>query len=280
MQPEYLLYFARFIEKELRIVYAEHNFFQLQNRLEEITKIYALPNLEALHEKAKGGMEGTFKQLVLDIATNNETSFFRDPKVFQAIENIIIPALISGKLIKERLSIWSAACSSGQEPYTLSILMSEMLRKNPNAFDYEILATDISQRVLERAATGRFSQLEVQRGLSAMLMVKCFTKDDQDYWNIQPELKAKIEFKKQNLKEPLALKNKFHLILCRNVLIYQKVESKAEIVKRITEQLLPGGYLVLGAGESLLGVSTDYEALIVDGVVLYQLKKEMAQAAA
>lgn len=270
MKPNCFQLFAKVIEVELGIVYGEHNFYQLQNRLEEIAKIYALSDVEKLHEKAiKEGISGNLKQLILDIATNNETSFFRDNKVFQNIEKTIIPSLTSMMKPGETLNIWSAASSYGQEPYSLAILLNEMREKNwPGQF--EIMATDIVDRVLARAEQGLYSQLEIQRGLTTPLLLKYFTKNDQDYWKVNQGLRNYIKFKKQNLKEPFNFEKNFHMILCRNVLIYQGLESKIEIIKKFSKCLLPGGYLILGAGESLLGISSDFEQILLEGSFLYR----------
>src|SRR5690606_10226922 len=123
---EILLFFAHYIEKELGIVYSEHNYFQLQNRLEQIAKIMNIPTVEELFSKAKGGIAGNFKTLLLDVATNNETSFFRDPKIFDAIERTFISQFPKNGT---SMKIWSAACSTGQEPISVSILMEEFNKK-------------------------------------------------------------------------------------------------------------------------------------------------------
>ena len=268
MLPNALGFFARYIEKELGIVYDEGNSFQLQNRLDEVAKIFRLSSLDELHAMAAKGIHGNLKQLILDTATNNETSFFRDPKVFKGIESTLA-SLAPG--LKEPLSIWSAACSYGQEPYTLVMILEELKAKGLK-LDYRILATDIADRALARAQEGRYSQLEVQRGLPTPLMIRYFTKDAENYWTFRPELKAKVEFRKTNLRSPFFLGERFHLILCRNVLIYQKVEGKSEVVSKLRASLHPGGLLILGAGESMLGVSDAFEQVDCEGAMFYRPK--------
>ncbi len=274
-----LQFFAKYIEDELGIIYAEHNFFQLQNRLEEIAQLTGAGSIDALYAQAKKEIAGNFKQLLLDIATNNETSFFRDTKAFSAIEKLVLRG--ADGLVKpgEKLRIWSAASSTGQEALSVAMLIKEFNVKNKTQIEFSILGTDISERVLAKGRSGVYSQLEVQRGLPAPYLIKYFTKDDQDRWVASPELAQVLEFKKLNLKAPFAFAQKFHLILCRNVLIYQNVESKSDIVHRLWEQLTPGGFLVLGAGESLIGLSSSFEQRTVDGALVYQ-KSEAADRAA
>lgn len=263
--PNMLQFFAKYIESELGIIYAEHNYFQLQNRLEEIAKLMGV-SLEKLSEQAQSGIHGTLKQLLLDIAANNETSFFRDPRIFQAIENVIL------KSNPQNLRIWSAASSTGQEALSMAILIREYNLKNAGNIKFSILGSDISERVLERAKSATYTQLEVQRGLPMPLMIRYFSKDNEDRWTATAELSRMIEYKKINLKDNFSFTEKFDLVLCRNVLIYQNVEGKKDILGRVTAAMGAGGYLILGAGESLLGLSDAFEQISENGSILYRKK--------
>ena len=279
MQPDTILpFFAKFIEGELGIIYADHNYFQLQNRLEEIANLLGVKTIEALYEQAQKGIFGQFRQLLLDVATNNETSFFRDPKIFRLIEKLILPEM-KGKLSGfDTLNIWSAASSTGQEAITTAITISDWCEKNASKLNFAITGTDVSERVLARAKAAKYSQLEVQRGMPATHLIKYFTKDEQDHWTAKQEITKHINFSKLNLKESFSFPEKFHVVLCRNMLIYQSVESKIDILKRITANLADDGFLILGSGESLLGLSQEYEQVNVDGTVIYRKKnlKKMA----
>lgn len=271
-----LEYFAKYIEAELGIVYSSHNYFQLQNRLEEIAKLTGAADVEQLYNQSKSGIGGDFKQMILDVATNNETSFFRDPKIFKSVEKAVLNNFIGNN----KLRIWSAASSSGQEAISLSILINEFNQKENANIQFSILGTDISERVLLRAKKATYSQLEVQRGLPAAYLIKYFRKDDNDLWTALPEVTRSIEFKKQNLIETFPFKEKFNLILCRNVLIYQSIEGKIDILKRITDMLTANGVLILGSGESLIGLSTDYEQQNIEGAIIYRKKsKAIAESA-
>lgn len=264
-----LKFFAAYIEKELGIQYSDANFFQLQNRLEDIAKLNGCGDLEALYKLAAGGIHGAFKQMLLDVATNNETSFFRDPRVFRALENTIFKTLTAerpGRILK----IWSAASSTGQEALSMAIILKEMNSGLGSISQFSITATDISERVLSIAKAGSYSQLEVQRGMPAPLLLKYFTKEPNDRWSVSRELLNRISYGKQNLKDPFTFGESFDLIMCRNVLIYQNVAGKKEIMNRLTETLNAGGILILGSGESLVGLSDSYEQVNMDGAIVYR----------
>ncbi|MCB9073589.1 MAG: protein-glutamate O-methyltransferase CheR [Bdellovibrionaceae bacterium] len=265
MNVEIFNYFSKFIEKELGIVYSDFNQFQLQARLEEVAKSLSLPSIEAVYEEVRRGMLESRKQVLLDIATNNETSFFRDKSVFDAIQAILLSDL--GK--NHKVKIWSAASSYGQEAYSVSMILSELTAQG-HAVNGQILATDIAERVLARAKTGRFTQLEVQRGLSAPFMLKYFSTDGEGWWKINATEKQRVSFAKQNLRQSFVSLGTFDIILCRNVLIYQSVEGKKDVVDRMAQILNPGGYLILGSGESLLGLSQNFESKKVNNVIVYQ----------
>lgn len=268
-----LKFFADYIQKELGIVYSSQNFFQLEKRMIEIAKSLSLPSEDVLYQNAQKGIAGLMKQLILDTATNNETLFFRDPKAFQAIENHIIPGIRSTNPDLKVIRIWCAASSFGQEPYSLAMMIKEMSLKDSRMPRVEIVATDISEKALTRAKSGMYSQLEVQRGLPAPLLVKYFTKSDDDYWTIKSDVRISVQFKKQNLVEPFSSLGDFDFILCRNVLIYQSDEMKKTIVDQMAQRLTKGGYFLMGAAESLFGVSDRFEQLCKDGAVFFKKAK-------
>ncbi len=269
---EILTFFADYIKKESGIIYAEHNYYQLQNRLEDITRELGFPTVEHLHAAAKIEIAGPLRKFLIDFATNNETSFFRDMNLFRAIENHVLKPLLEDSGPYQNFRIWSAAASTGQEAVTLAMLLTEFNLKNKCEFNFTILGTDISERALAAASEGVYSQLEVQRGLPAPMLVKYFKKTGEDRWKVNPEISRHITFKKANLKGPLPDVPAFQLVLCRNVLIYQEVAAKAEIISRITTKIAPGGHLALGSGESMIGLSTAFETLSKDGAILYKLK--------
>lgn len=270
-QEEILKFFAHYIEKELGIIYADHNYFQLQTRLEEVAKTLGFEKgIPELFQEAKLGITGRMKTLLLDTSTNNETSFFRDGKIFKALE------VLFKELDKENISplrIWSAASSTGQEPLSTAIVLEELKKELRKDLSYNITATDISSRVLEIAKKGSYSKLEISRGLSDVYLNSYFLADEDGRYQAKSEILQKISYKTQNLKEKFIFPFKFDVILCRNVLIYQNVEGKKEILSRLEEELRPGGYLILGSGESLIGLSTSFEQIIIEGAVVYRKKR-------
>lgn len=264
--------FADFIQKELGIVYSSENYFQLEKRLVEISRQLNMSSVEDVFTKAQNGISGFFKQMLLDVTTNNETSFFRDPKAFKVIENHVIPGVRNAFPHLKVIRIWSAASSFGQEPYSLAMMLHEMSQRDPKLPRFEIVATDISQAALTRAREGKFTQLEVQRGLPAQMLVKHFSKSSDNHWLLKPEIRVAVQFRVQNLLESFGALGDFEVVLCRNVLIYQTDSKKKEIVDNIARRIQPGGFLLLGAAESLLGVSNQFDQVCRDGAVYFQRK--------
>lgn len=276
MNHQPLELFARFIERETGIVYSKDNQFQLEARLLEIARAYNLSGIEELYNKAQFGMDPKFRQMLIDLATNNQTGFFRDPKVFEVVKQFIFPSILSDffqSQAHEKLRIWSAASSSGQEAYSLAILYSEIARTS-RAPSFEVLATDISERILEKALTGRYHRSEVEPAVTPEYLGRYFTSNDSENWSVNPELKSKVKFRMLNLIEPWSDVGYFHLVFCRNILIYQNTTNKQTIIKKITNKMHPGAYLVLGSGENLFGISDDFETFCNDGVFYYRLKKK------
>ena len=264
-------FFSEYIRKELGIVYNEVNRFGLEKRLEEIKEILQLDSVDHLLRYCKeNGIRGHTKQLLLDSATNNETLFFRDKKVFKMIEKYLIPGFLESG--KTSISARSLACSKGQEPYSLSIVAEEVQTSSPCTVSID--ASDISSSVLDYAKKGVYSQLEVQRGLNTKLMIKYFKKDNQDYWHIDPKISSRVNFFERNLLELNQEKNKYDLILCRYVLIYQTVEKRIEIIKNIWDMLNENGVLILGGTESMIGLSDDFLAERYSDAVCYRKKGE------
>lgn len=270
-----LQYFAQFIEKETGIVYSETTYYQLQSRLEAISEQLGYKQVGDFWMKCLAeGIKDEARRLLLDVATNNETSFFRDPGVFKSVSEVILPAW--QKQNRSVFRIWSAAGSTGQEAYSLAMLMEESLR-SVRAFSYEITVSDISERVLARAKAGRYSQLEIDRGLSTDRQERFFRRQTEangdSTWEVTAELKQNLRFIHLNLIDNWpSLLGPFDLVLCRNVLIYQTVEQKKKVVSKIEERLAPGGCLILGGAESLIGLSSTFEQVQTDNSVFYRPK--------
>ncbi len=199
-------------------------------------------------------------QQVVDALTTNETSWLRDSEPFQALVSEVVPAVMASKRSSRTLSIWSAACSSGQEPYGIAMMLDDLLRNT--GWRLEILATDISMDMLERAQKGVYSQLEMNRGLPASMLVKYFTREGAS-WKINEALRQSITFKQVNLAHPFPLMPTFDVIFLRNVLIYFDPPTKRSILQRMQQVLAPDGFLFLGGAETTLGIDDTWERVKV-----------------
>lgn len=209
-------------------------------------------------------------EVIVEALTTNETSWFRDSQPFTSLTTHILPELHSERPLLGSLKIWSAACSTGQEPYSIAMTLRDYFERAEGITPHvDILATDLSGEVLERAKTGRYSQLEVNRGLPAAHLVKHFQRVGTE-WEIEPALKRTIRFHKHNLLDRPPLGGPFDIVFLRNVLIYFDVPTKQEVLKKIRSVLRPGGYLILGAAETTVGIDETWRRVQVGRSSIYQ----------
>lgn len=266
---EIMKFFAKYIESQLGITYVEANYFQLEHRLKDISTQLGFAGVDELYQKAKLSIEGQMKSLILDLSTNNETSFFRDGAIFKCLSRVIVPEILS-KQSYPSLKIWSAASSSGQEAYSILMELAQARITNPSWPEPYLLASDVSDTILKRAQNAVYTQLEVQRGLPARLLVQYFEKEGEMNWKIKEDLKKNVEYRKINLLDNWAHIGPFDIVFCRNVLIYQSVENKKRVIEKIHDLLTPNGVMVLGAAESLFGISDRFKQRNEEGAVFYQ----------
>lgn len=226
--------------------------YLIETRMAPLLRRYALVNLEAIVRGIKQG-DKALEDAVVDAMTTNETLFFRDRTPFDHLEKVILPALIDRRRRVGRIRIWCAACSTGQEPYSIAMMLEDM-RAQLGRMQVDIIATDLSDRVLEQAAAGRFSHFEVQRGLPVRHLVKYFTQEGTR-WILSPGIVEKVKFQKLNLIHDFSRLGQFDLILCRNVLIYFDQPTKRMVLERLARQLSPDGFLLLGGAETVLGLT-------------------------
>jgi chemotaxis protein methyltransferase CheR len=217
------------------------------------------------------------ERAVVTAMTTNETSFLRDHHPFEALKNHVIPELLARRAQARRLSIWCAASSTGQEPYTVAMLLREHF---PELAKWEItfIASDLSEDVLTRARAARFSQLEVNRGLPSRWLVKYFTRDGAD-WTLNPEIRGMVQFKQINLLDSWPLMPPLDLIFIRNVLIYFEQETKKTILGRLRRLMKPDGFLFLGNAETTLGVDEAFQRSQLEKSGCYRLAAAVAVAA-
>lgn len=265
-------FFANYIQNNLGIIYSETNYYQLEHRLEEVARALRFKSIQELYEEAKKGIDKKMKSSLLNIATNNETSFFRDPSLFLALEKSILPDL-AHRPNQSQINIWSAASSSGQEAYSIAMTIDKFKEQTGFFPNFELQLTDVSDRILEKAEQGIYSNLEIERGLDPILKNKYFDLMTDGQWKIKPFIKNELRFKTLNFFEECYGIGPFHIIFCRNVLIYFNIEAKQKVIEKLADSLYPLGYLLLGSAENLLGLSDRFEQLNLNGAIVYQLKK-------
>lgn len=229
--------------------------YMLETRLTPLLKREKLSSLDALADRLKQPRSEAIAQEMTELLTTNESSFFRDGKPFEHLRGLL-PRLHARRPPGQKLRIWSAACSTGQEVFSISMLIAELGEADPGlkTRPFEILGTDITAAVLDRARAGVFTQFEVQRGLPIRTLMKRFTQEE-GRWRIKPELSAICRFDKFNLLGDLRALGRFDIIFCRNVLIYFDVPTKARVLDGIAGLLAPDGALYLGAAETAIGVT-------------------------
>lgn len=230
--------------------------YLLESRLAPLARAEGYPSIDALIASARREKSDRLLWAITEALATHETFFFRDNTPFDLFKQEVLPVLARARGNSGTIRIWCAACSSGQEPYSLAMILEEE-RARLGGLRFEIVATDMAPRVLEKAKAGVYSQFEVQRGLAIQRLVQHFEQSG-DQWRIKPNLRAMVNFQKQNLLENFSNMGTFDVIFCRNVLIYFDPDTKKRILGRLAAQTATDGYLVMGAAETVVGLSQDY----------------------
>jgi chemotaxis protein methyltransferase CheR len=248
------------VHKESAIVLAPGKEYLVEARLLPMARQLGLADVGSLVESVRTRPSPESTRQIVEALTTNETSWFRDGDPFTTLTSTVLPALLGARGPNERLHVWSAACSSGQEPYTIAMLLEDAL---PNAAQrVSITATDLSREMVERTRAGRFSQLEVNRGLPAPMLVRHFTRAGNE-WEVAPALRRMVTATECNLAAPLPRMGPFDVVYLRNVLIYFDLSTKQAILRRVRELMRPDGWLFLGAAETTLGVDDSWERVVL-----------------
>jgi chemotaxis protein methyltransferase CheR len=226
--------------------------YLVESRLVPLARKAGLPGIPELVAKMKSGAEALTSDVV-EAMTTNETFFFRDKIPFDHLRDTILPALMQTRASRKSIRIWSAASSTGQEPYSIAMCLKEKAAQLAG-WRFEIVATDLSQEVLEKSKAGIYSQFEVQRGLPIQLLVKYFAQTGE-LWQINADIRAMVQHRPLNLLQDFSHLGKFDVIFCRNVLIYFDQDTKINTFERISKVLEPDGMLMLGAAESVVGIT-------------------------
>jgi chemotaxis protein methyltransferase CheR len=256
------------LHRESGLVLDSSKTYLIEARLEPIACEAGLGSIDALCRHLKQNPTSLLLQKVVDAMATNETSFFRDVIPFDIVRNLLLPDLLKANQKQRQIRIWSAACATGQEPYSLAMLLCN-IESTLAGWDVRILATDLVERVLERARSGIYTQYEIQRGLPAQYMTRFFDQVDTD-WKIRPEVKRWIEFKRLNLLYDFSSFGKFDIIFCRNILIYFDNASKKKVLEGMAASLAPHGALLLGGGETPLGITDRLTRIEVGRGVYYR----------
>jgi chemotaxis protein methyltransferase CheR len=256
-QPDY-----QFLRKLLRdksgLDLSADKQYLIESRLLPLARKAGLPGIGELVQKLKDGNCSLIGQVV-EAMTTNETFFFRDKVPFDHFREAIMPELLKARAYRKSVRIWCAAGSTGQEPYSLAMCLKEM-GSALSGWRVEILATDLSQEVLEKSKAGLYSQFEVQRGLPIQFLVKYF-KQAGELWQINPDVRGMVQHRQLNLLHDFAQLGTFDVIFCRNVLIYFDQETKVNIFSRLAKSIEPDGFLVLGAAETVVGLTDVFKPL-------------------
>jgi len=258
VNPHDFDFIRKLLKQRSGLTLSAEKLYLVKSRLTPLARRAGFADLAALTRKLRSGDEATIVEVV-EAMTTNETFFFRDKIPFEHFKTFIMPSLLATRARHKRIRIWCAAASTGQEPYSFAIALKEMGRQI-EGFRIEIVATDISLDVLEKARSGIYSQFEVQRGLPIQMLIKYFTQSGE-MWQLSPDIRAMVQFRPLNLLADFSKNGIFDLVVCRNVLIYFDQETKSGVIDRLARITAPDGHLILGAAETTIGLSRAFRAI-------------------
>lgn len=271
--PQEFEAFRKFLQEACGILLGDNKQYLVTSRLGKILAQQKLESLTDLMREMQRNPRSGLKEAVVDAMTTNETLWFRDVHPFNILENRVLPE-IAPKLGAQPLKIWSSASSTGQEAYSISMVIEEFRNKNPGALrgGEKIIGTDISTSALATARSGTYEMLAIGRGLSKDRLTKHFSQTGEGRWKINPNIQRRVEFRMMNLLHSYSMLGRFDVVFCRNVLIYFSADLKKDILKRIHGTLKPGGYLFLGASEALSNMPDLYEMVQCKPGIIYRAK--------
>ena len=263
----------RFLRETSGLSLENDKLYLVEDRLRGILRERGIAGLDDLAQRLHGDRRSDLADAVAESLTINETSFFRDRSLFSAVADKLLPRLLATRRDKRRLRIWCAGCSTGQEPYSLAMLLDDMTRQL-SGWQVEIVATDLSRSVVEFAKAGIYSQFEVQRGLPVSMLLRHFSRAG-DGWRISDYLRAKVTFRTQNLLAIPRDAGPFDLVFCRNVLFYFDAPTKRRVISGLVETLAPDGFIALGGAERVGPVCAD---LLTEGDTPFVFRRAAATA--
>lgn len=270
ISDEIYQFFANYVYKNTGILYKENDYYRLDSRINDMIKHFGVEDAQALFNMLSMEIDKQTHEYIVDLFTNNETYFMRDIKPFKAFAKGLVPKVLEYGGSFGNVNVWSCASSTGQEIYSIQMALDSF--GAPGDIDkLRIDASDISSEALKKAMSGTYTLLEVQRGLPAPFLVKYFSANtDNGTWTVRPDLIKRVNFFNFNLLSGNFPHQKYDIIFCRNVLIYQDMENKKKILEDIYNALKPGGFLVFGAGESMIGIKLNFKHVEIEGSWFYQ----------
>jgi chemotaxis protein methyltransferase CheR len=267
MTPAEYDFLRGFLKERSGLVLSNDKQYLIESRLMPVARQEGLDTISALVARLRTPLGRAAGEKVVEAMTTNESFFFRDKTPFDHFSNTMLPALMEARRSQRQVRIWCAAASTGQEPYSIAMILKEMGLK-ASSYRFEIIGTDLSREVLDRAKAGTYSQFEVQRGLPIQMLLNYFTQKG-DVWEIAPAIRQMVQYRALNLLDSFLSLGKFDIVFIRNVLIYFDQAAKIEILQRVAKQMQPDGYMVLGAAETVVGL-TDAFKPVVGSRGLYQ----------
>ncbi len=256
------------VRRDAAIVLEAGKEYLVEARLLPLARQSGLPSVSEFVARAQQRPEPEVHRKIVDALTTNETSFFRDGEPFKQLVDTVLPDLLVRRASTRSIKVWSAASSSGQEPYTIAMVLQDNL---PPGWSFDIIGTDISTEMLTRAEAGQYTQLEVNRGLPAPLLVKHFERNGA-HWQIAQALRKNVSFRRLNLAAPFPSMGPFDIVFIRNVLIYFDVQTKRTVLQRVAGTLRPDGWLFLGSAETTIGIDDRFERVVAGRTSAYKLR--------
>jgi chemotaxis protein methyltransferase CheR len=268
-QPQFA-FLRELLRRRTGVVIDDSKHYLVVARLTPIVRQRSIPSLDTLIDRLKSGVDPTLERDVLNAMMTHETSFFRDKSPFETLRQLLAE-LIERRAVHRQLVIWSAACSTGQEPFSIAMLLNEHFPDVLATWRIRIIATDISEAVLARAREGLFSDLETHRGLSPQFLQKYF-RPLQGKWSISQDCRRLVEFRQLNLNGTWPMMPTCDVVFLRNVMLYFDVPTRAALVAKMKRAIRPDGALFLGGAETMIGIDTGYDRLLGAGCSYYRPK--------
>ena len=263
-------YVRQLVFERSAIVLGEDKQYLINSRLQPLARELGLDDSNAVVARLQRTKDRSLESKVIEAMTTNETLWFRDVHPFSALRNTILPEIVARRSSSRCISVWSAACSSGQELYSIGMTIADQFPEL-RSWRLKLIGTDISSEMVDRATKGSYSTLEVNRGLPASMLVRHFDHVD-NHFTVKPEIRRGISFQQMNLVGGWAPLPRFDLVCIRNVLIYFDLPTRTRVLAQVARTMDPGGYLMIGSAESMVGVSDEFEMETADGATFYRLK--------